>query len=104
MKVKKNNYKLWEKRAEKITNGSVTWYFSKIVSRYYRIFNRHLECDICSTRISDKSRQKCPTCNTTFAYYNFAGMQRLRNGNKKYYISDREVNEFLNSYRAHRDE
>ena len=99
-KVKRNNYKKWEK----ISNGDSKRYLAKLWSRYIGIFNKHLECDLCSTTISDKWRKQCPHCGRTFLYYNFSGMRRLRNAHDKFYKGYNYNEKLHNELRAHRDE
>ena len=80
-KVKKNNYKKWDK----LSNGNPENYLSKLYSRYTKIFVEHLECDLCSTRLEDLTKKKCPHCGRMFLYAKYSGVRRLNNAENKYY-------------------
>lgn len=98
-KVKKNNYKKWDK----ISNGDPRGYFAKLWIRYIQMFNKYLECDLCSTTVSDMWRKQCPHCGRNFLYHSFNGMRRLKNAHDKFY-KGRYNAKLHNELRAHRDE
>ena len=67
------------------------------------MFNKYLECDLCSTRVSDMYKKQCPHCGRNFLYHNFSGMRRLKNAHDKYYKGRYNV-KLHKELRAHRDE